>query len=414
MTEERKQSDRLRLWLWRGAGILIVIVFFTARFLMRDQLLVREAQVSRQELVNEVSTNGRVEPENNYEFHSPVSTTVKAVYEQPGDQAPAGKLLVVMDDVQARARLATADSGVKAAQAALYAVTHNGTQEQRQAVAGDIARNRLERDQARRDLDALLKLKSSGAASASEVAAAQQRLDAAEASLHAFDQSANNRYSPAEVARAQAELTGAEANLAAARQVVAQTSIHAPVAGTVYSLDARPTEFAEEGKLLLQMADLHHERVRAYFDEPEIGRLAVGQKILIKWDAKPGRLWHGHIVRTPVTVITYGTRNVGEVLIGIDDADGGLLPDTNVTVTVTTSSEPNTLSVPREALHSENGKSYVYKVVNDKLVKTAVTIGTINLTQVAILSGLNEGDYVATGTASGQPLQEGIPIKVAR
>jgi HlyD family secretion protein len=414
MTEERKQSDRLRLWLWRGAGILIVIVFFTARFLMRDQLLVREAQVSRQELVNEVSTNGRVEPENNYEFHSPVSTTVKAVYVQPGDQAPAGKLLVVMDDVQARARLATADSGVKAAQAALYAVTHNGTQEQRQMVAGDIARNRLERDQARRDLDALLKLKSSGAASASEVAAAQQRLDAAEASLHAFDQSANNRYSPAEVARAQAELTGAEANLAAARQVVAQTSIHAPVAGTVYSLDARPTEFAEEGKLLLQMADLHHERVRAYFDEPEIGRLAVGQKILIKWDAKPGRLWHGHIVRTPVTVITYGTRNVGEVLIGIDDADGGLLPDTNVTVTVTTSSEPNTLSVPREALHSENGKSYVYKVVNDKLVKTAVTIGTINLTQVAILSGLNEGDYVATGTASGQPLQEGIPIKVAR
>ena len=414
MTEERKQSDRLRLWLWRGAGILIVIVFFTARFLMRDQLLVREAQVSRQELVNEVSTNGRVEPENNYEFHSPVSTTVKAVYVQPGDQAPAGKLLVVMDDVQARARLATADSGVKAAQAALYAVTHNGTQEQRQMVAGDIARNRLERDQARRDLDALLKLKSSGAASASEVAAAQQRLDAAEASLHAFDQSANNRYSPAEVARAQAELTGAEANLAAARQVVAQTSIHAPVAGTIYSLDARPTEFAEEGKLLLQMADLHHERVRAYFDEPEIGRLAVGQKILIKWDAKPGRLWHGHIVRTPVTVITYGTRNVGEVLIGIDDADGGLLPDTNVTVTVTTSSEPNTLSVPREALHSENGKSYVYKVVNDKLVKTAVTIGTINLTQVAILSGLNEGDYVATGTASGQPLQEGIPIKVAR
>jgi HlyD family secretion protein len=414
MTEERKQSDRLRLWLWRGAGILIVIVFFTARFLMRDQLLVREAQVSRQELVNEVSTNGRVEPENNYEFHSPVSTTVKAVYVQPGDQAPAGKLLVVMDDVQARARLATADSGVKAAQAALYAVTHNGTQEQRQMVAGDIARNRLERDQARRDLDALLKLKSSGAASASEVAAAQQRLDAAEASLHAFDQSANNRYSPAEVARAQAELTGAEANLAAARQVVAQTSIHAPVAGTVYSLNARPTEFAEEGKLLLQMADLHHERVRAYFDEPEIGRLAVGQKILIKWDAKPGRLWHGHIVRTPVTVITYGTRNVGEVLIGIDDADGGLLPDTNVTVTVTTSSEPNTLSVPREALHSENGKSYVYKVVNDKLVKTAVTIGTTNLTQVAILSGLNEGDYVATGTASGQPLQEGIPIKVAR
>jgi HlyD family secretion protein len=196
--------------------------------------------------------------------------------------------------------------------------------------------------------------------------------------------------------------------------VVEKASIHAPVTGTVYSLSAGRTEFAEEGKLLLQLADLRHERIRAYFDEPEIGRLAVGQKILIKWDAKPGRQWHGHIVRTPVTVITYGTRNVGEVLIGIDDSDGGLLPDTNVTVTVTTSSEPNTLSIPREALHSENGKPYVYKVVNSGLVRTSVTTGTINLTQVSILSGLNQGDWVATGTANGQPLQEGIPIKVVR
>jgi HlyD family secretion protein len=165
---------------------------------------------------------------------------------------------------------------------------------------------------------------------------------------------------------------------------------------------------------LLQLADLRRERVRAYFDEPEIGRLAIGQPIEIKWDAKPGRQWHGHIVRIPVAVIIYGTRNVGEVVVQIDDADRDLLPDTNVTVTVTTSSEPNTLSVPREALHSENGKPYVYKVVNDRLVRTSVTIGTINLTQVAILSGLNDGETVATGTANGLPLQEGVPIKVVQ
>jgi HlyD family secretion protein len=113
-------------------------------------------------------------------------------------------------------------------------------------------------------------------------------------------------------------------------------------------------------------------------------------------------------------VITYGTRNVGEVMVEVDDADGELLPYTNVNVTVTTSSEPNTLSVPREALRSENGKPYVYKMTGNKLERTPVTIGTINLTQVAILSGLNEGDTVATGTANGQPLQEGVAIKVVR
>jgi HlyD family secretion protein len=229
-----------------------------------------------------------------------------------------------------------------------------------------------------------------------------------------LEQNANSRYSPAELASAQAALADAEANLAAARQVVAQTAVRSPVAGTVYSLDVGRSEYVEEGKLLLQVADLRHERVRAYFDEPEIGQLAVGQKIQIKWDAKPGRVWNGHIERTPVTVINLGTRSVGEVLVKVDDADAGLLPDTNVTVMVTISSQSNALSVPREALRSENGKPYVYKIVKGELQKTSVTTGTINLTQAAILSGLEEGDQVAMGTANGQPLQEDVPIKVVR
>ena len=204
----------------------------------------------------------------------------------------------------------------------------------------------------------------------------------------------------------------AEANLAAARDIESNTTKRAPIAGTVYNLNVRATDFVEAGKLLLQMADLQRERVRAYFDEPEIGNLAVGQPILIKWDAKPGKVWHGHIERVPITVTEHGTRNVGEVLVKIDDEDGQLLPDTNVTVTVTTSSENNALSIPREALHVENGKPFVFRVVGDQLRRTAVTYGSMNLNQVAILSGLNQGDWVATGTTSGQPLQEELPVKV--
>jgi len=412
MTQESKQMDRR--WLWLGAVVVLIIVFFSVRSMTRDRLQIRAAQVAHASLVSTISTNGRVEPEENFEVHSPIATTVKAVYVQPGDRVAAGKLLLTLDDVQARARLATAESGVKAAEATLEAATHNGTQQERQVSASDIARARLDRDQARRDVEALTRLKSTGAASAGEVAAAQQRLDSAEATLHAAVESSESRYSPAEVERARAGVADAEANLAAARQVVGETSVRAPRAGTVYSLDARATDFAEQGKLLLQLADLRQERVRAYFDEPEIGKLAVGQKIQIKWDAKQGRVWNGHIERTPITVITFGTRNVGEVLVKIDDVDGDLLPDTNVTVTVTISSEPNALSVPREALHSEGGKPYVYRIVNDELKRVYVATGAINLTQVAILSGLQEGDWVATGAISGQPLQEGIPVKVVR
>jgi HlyD family secretion protein len=413
MQRERKQLDRR--WVWLGAVIVLILVFFATRALTRDRLPVRVAQASRQSLESRISTNGRVEPEVNYEVHSPISAIVKAVYVRPGDTVPAGKLLIQLDDVEARAKVASAESAVKSAQAALEAVQQNGTVEQRQAAAADVARSKLERDQAQRDLAALSRLSATGAASSSEIAAAQQRLATAEANLHAAEQSMQSRYSPAELARAKAALADAEAGRQAAEMVLAQTSVHAPVAGTIYKLDAGATEFAESGKLLLEMADLHRQRVRAYFDEPEIGRLAVGQAIEIKWDAKPNATWHGHIERVPVTVITYGTRTVGEVIIQVNDNDDAqLLPDTNVTVTVITSSQSNVLSIPREALHSESGKSYVFKVVNDELVRTPVTIGTISLTQVALLSGLNDGDWVAMGTTNGQPLQEGVVIKRVR
>jgi HlyD family secretion protein len=412
MVTERKQLDRK--WLWFGAVIVLILVYFGARTLTRDRLAVRAAEVSQEPLASTISTNGRVEPVRNIEVHAVIGAVVKAVYVQPGDSVAAGKLLMQLDDIEARAKLAGADSAVKAAQATLEAAKQNGTLEQRQASEAEIARDKLEQRQAQRDVDALVKLSSTGAASPSEVSAARQRLATAEGNLHAAEQSGQSRYSPAEIARAEASLADAEANQKAAQQVLAQTAVRSPSAGTVYSVDVSATEFAEQGKMLLQMADLHEERVRAYFDEPEIGKLAVGEPILIKWDAKPGRVWHGRIERVPITVTTYGTRNVGEVLIHIDDADGQLLPDTHVTVTVTTSSDPHALSIPREALRSENGKTYVYKIEGDDLKKTFVVTGAINLAQVAIVSGLKDGDWVATGTTTGQPLQEGVPITRVR
>jgi len=412
MAEERTQTSRLRLWI--VAALVLIAVFFTARYFLRDRLSVRVARVARETLRNEVSTNGRVEPVTNYQYYSPIATIVKAVHAQAGDVVPQGKLLIVLDDVAARAQVASAESAVRTAQASLDAVTHNGTQAERQAAASEVEQDRLARDQARHDLEALTQLAATGAAAPSEVTAARERLATAQASLDAAEQNAHHRYSADELGRAQAAVTDAQAALEAAQHVEAQTSYAAPIAGTVYTLDAAPSEFTEAGKLLLEMADLHHERVRAYFDEPDVGRLAVGQRVSIRWDAKPGREWHGHIALLPATIVEYTTRHVGEVLIDFDESNDELLPQTNVTATVTVSSEANALSMPREALHEQNGRYFVYKVVNGELKRTTITIGAPTITEVPILSGLEEGDMVAIGTIGGQQLQENIPIKEAQ
>ena len=141
---------------------------------------------------------------------------------------------------------------------------------------------------------------------------------------------------------------------------MAQSNVRAPFKGTVYSLPVSSPSTSAQGALLLQMADLTKLQVRAYFDEPELGALHVGQPATIVWDALPNRVWHGRILSMPSTIITYTTRNVGEVLLSVDDADGKLLPNTNVRVTITEQSLGHVLTIPREALHSEGGKDYVY------------------------------------------------------
>jgi len=412
MAEARTQTSRR--WLWAGLAVFLVVVFLVARSFLRERLPVRVGRVERVTLVTTVPTNGKVEPVANYEFYSPLATTVRDVNVQAGDQVRAGKLLLKLDDAQAAAQVAAAESGVKTAEAALYVATHNGTLAEQQASQAELEQDRLARDQAQHDLDALTQLASSGAAAPGEVTAARERLQTAEASLAAAQQTSQGRYAPVDVARAQAALAHARAALAAAQHLEAQTAYYAPIAGTVYDLDASAREFAEQGKLLLQMADLRQVRVRAYFDEPDIGRLAVGQKATIHWDAKPGQEWNGHIVRLPSDVVSYTTRNVGEVLIDFDGPEDDLLPDTNVTVTVTIASEANALSMPVEALHEQNGQYFVFKIVGSELKRTSVTVGRRNETQESVLSGLDDGDRVAIGTTNGQPLQEGIPIKEER
>jgi HlyD family secretion protein len=254
MVQEQKQIDS-RL-LWGGGILLIIVVFFVARALTREHLTVRAALAVRAPLVSTVSTNGRVEPENNIEFHSPTNTTVKALYVQPGDVVSAGKLLIELDDLPARAKVATAESGVKAAQASYEATLHSGTNEEQLSMAAELTKAKLDRDQAKRDLEAREKLKASGAVSSSEVAAAQDHLSAAESNLKSIEDRTNHRYSNTEIERAKAALNEAETNLLAARRVLEQTSFRAPVAGTVYSIDVSKTQYAEEGKTLLQMADL--------------------------------------------------------------------------------------------------------------------------------------------------------------
>ena len=342
--------------LWIAAAIALVLIFFGVRQLTREKLPVRVGASEIQNLIKTTSTNGRVEPRHNFAAHAPDAGLIKALYVHAGERVQAGKLLLQLDDTDARAKLAAAAAALQGAQAALQMVQGGGSQRQRLELRSNIANAKLDRDQAADTLASVEKLAAQGAASPSEVAQAKQRLAVANTSLESLQRQHSEPFAPIDLEHARSAVTEAQAAYAAAKQVIEQSNVRAPFAGTVYSLPFSRYEYVEPGATLLEMADLSALQVRAYFDEPEIGDLKLGNPATIEWNAKPGRIWHGHILALPSTIITYGTRNVGEVLLSIDDAGGDLLPNTNVTVTVITQEVRNALTVPREALHIENGR----------------------------------------------------------
>lgn len=412
MAKRQGPPRTARIWIITAAAI--IVIFYGVHLITRGSLPIRVAAATIGDLKIPEATNGKVEPQPqvNFEAHAPFPGIVQALYVHEGEKVPAGKLLLTMDDTEARARVAQALSALKGAQAAYQAAQRGGTQEERISLTGELKKAQIDRDQAQRDLEALQKLQASGAASPSEVSAAQTRLAADTSSIQVLQQKLTDRYGSADLAHLQASLADAQAAYAAAQDALNQAVVHAPFAGTVYSLPVSRTEYVNQGDRLLSMADLSQLQVRAYFDEPEIGKLSIGQPATIVWDARPDLTWHGHIRRLPSNIITYGTRNVGEVLVGIDDADDVLLPDTNVRVTVTVANVSNVLKVPRDALHIEQGATFVYRKQGNSLHRVHVTIGVLNLTEVQILSGLESGDVVALGTTNAQPLADGVPVRV--
>ena len=411
MAEERRKRISNSV-LWIAAGIALVVIFFGVRRLTREKLPVRVAESQVQDLVKVHSTNGRVEPLQVFEAHSPAATTVKGVYVHVGEKVRAGQLLVSLDDTDAQARLAAATAALRAAEAQYQSVASGGTHQQQLALSANLAKAQIDQDQAAKDLDVVQKLAAKGAASPSEVAQAQLRLNLAQTSLHSLEQQKTQPFAPIDLTQAKSSVAEAAAARAAAIHVIERSNVHAPFAATVYSLPVTKYSYVELGGTILEAADLTKLQVRAYFDEPEIGDLKLNNPVTIVWDAKPDLKFHGHIIRLPSNIIAYTTRNVGEVLVSIEDSDGILLPNNNVVVTVVSDEVHNALTVPREALHVEGGRDYVYVVSHDSLRRAEVQVGAINLTVVQILSGLKEHTVVALGTTNGAPISEGVPIRV--
>jgi HlyD family secretion protein len=402
-----------RWWLTALAilgGVIVLAAFISRR---DDSVPVRIAVVEQSSIRSTVSTNGKIEPVNNFEAHAPVSTSVRHVFVKEGNPVKRGQLLLVLDDADARAQAARAQTLLRAAQADLSASERGGNQEEVLSLDAQLVKATTDHESAQRNLEALKKLAQQGAASAGEVLEAENALARADAQLTFLRQKQTKRYSNAELARVEAQRTEAQATYDAAQDVLAKSNVRAPFDGIVYSLPAKQGGFVAAGDLLLQVADLRKVTLRAFVDEPDVGRLAPGDPIEITWDAVPGRVWQSSVTAVPSTVKLRGSRNVGETTSIVDNKDLKLLPNINVGVTIVAAEHKDVLVVPREAVRMDDSKPYVLQVevASHELKRRNVETSLSNLTQVEVTRGLSAKDLVAISSWNGKPIGDGTQVK---
>src|ERR1700730_12614669 len=401
-----------RRW-WVPALAILTAVIVLALFVSRrdEGVPVRTAVVEQGTIRSLVSTNGKIEPVSNFEAHSPIPTSVRRVLVKEGDSVKTGQLLVVLDDADARAQAARAQTLLRAAQADLSAAKRGGSQEEVLSLEAQLVKAGADRDAAQRNLDALKKLVQQGAASAGEVREAENALARADAQLTFLRQKQTQRYSHAELAHVEAQQAEAQAAYNAAQDVLAKSNVRAPFNGIVSSLPAKQGGFVAAGDLLLQVADLRKVLVRAFVDEPDVGRLTPGNPIEITWDAVPGRVWRATVTAIPSTVKLRSSRNVGETTSIVDNKDLKLLPNINVRVTIIAAEHDNVLVVSREAVRMDDTNPYILQVVGNELKRQNVETSLSNLTQVEVTRGLSAKDVVAISSWNGKPIGDRTHVK---
>jgi len=413
MTNDKASFVTRHRWIAATVAIVAAVVLFAS--LSRDPAVpVRAVTAQRGTIRSVVSTNGKVEPLQNFEAHAPVGTTVKRLLVREGDHVKKGQLLVQLNDAEARRQAARARAQVLTAEADLSAVQKGGNREEILTLEAQITKARTDCDTAQRNLDALRRLREQNAASPGEVKNGEDQLNRANADLNLLLQKQKDRYSQPEIDRVNAQKSEAQAALAAAEDVLKQLNIRAPFDGIVFSLPVVLGAYLNTGDLVLQEADLSKVRVRAFVDEPDVGRLAPGDKIDVTWDAMPDRTWEGTVGVIPAVIKLHGTRNVGETTCVVDNKDLKLLPNVNVGVTIITAEHRNVLTVPREAIHQDETKAYLYEIVNNELQRRYVQTSISNLTQVEVTGGLPENALIALGPTNSKPLRDGLAVKVVR
>lgn len=374
------------------AAVLAVIVFASIRGRGGDKGVKVYAEPVAQRTVSQVvKTSGELQPRIQVNISAHVIGKIEKLFVEEGDSIQRGQPFLRLEQEayiaqrdQFAAQLASAQTSVRQAQISL-------------------ADARLKLDRAKR-------LQAEGIASREQLEAAQLAESSAQLRLLEARQAVNQM----------------RAGLEKTQDDLSKTTVYAPLTGRIIALNAKEGEVVisgtmnNPGSVIATIADMAEILAEVDVDETEIVNVQVGQDVVLKVDALPGREYRGRVVEIGSSGYNRPAQpdvTFFKVKILLENPGPELRARMSVRAEIKTAAHERALAVPIQAVverepvegagktagvsASGSGKDEEVKVVftieNGKAVQRPVTTGLSDETHVELMSGVKAGEQVITG-----------------
>ena len=185
---------------------------------------------------------------------------------------------------------------------------------------------------------------------------------------------------------------------------ISDYTITAPMDGVVLRRDGEVGEIAEVGQILFRVGVPKPLQVVAEVNEEDIPRVEVGQKVLFRTDAFPGQQLEGRV--NDITPMGDVVAKTFRVKIALAD-DTPLKPGMSLEANIVTREKANALLVPADSVRD----NAVFVIDGNRVRRRVVVVGLRGTRAVEVLSGLQEGDRVASPAATG--IKDGSRVSVS-
>jgi HlyD family secretion protein len=392
--DPRKRRNRQWL-LYAGGGALVLVLAgwllsgWAAGSRSVDASRLRIAEVTRGDLVRDISAQGRVIAANSPTLYAVAGGTV-TLHVVAGDAVKQGEVLAEIDSPELRSRLAQEQATLAGAEADASRAALDA-QLARSEARKSLDQAQIQRQAALRDLERNRRAFEGGAVAQIDVARSEDALRSADIGLQHAQQDYQLRSKGAGLDIRNKTLLADRQRAVVAelqRQVDALT-LRAPFDGQVGQVQVAQRANVAENAPVLGVVDLSRFEVEIKVPESFARDLAIGMPAQLA----SGR---GEPFAAEVSAVSPEVVN-GEVVARLRFKDGqppGLRQNQRLSARILLDTRKNVLMVDRGPFLEQGGGSSAYVMDGDVAVKRPIQTGASSLGAVEITGGLKEGDRV--------------------